>query len=86
MAFSRPLLFSGCIAFAVFVFFASVPIIFPTKVLPISWLSPKALDNAIRAPRKNVWADLSREEAKEVRELVFSKPELNLAEATKASP
>jgi len=86
MAISKLLMFSGLIAFALFVFFASVPILHPAKLIPLSWSTSKTLDNEISAPRKNIWADLSQSESEEVRKFVFSKPDLNLTEAAKASP
>jgi len=79
-------MFSGFGAFALFVVFAYVPLIYPTKLLPFSWSSSIALDKTFRAPKRNVWADLSQVEAEEVTKFVFSEADLNLTDPATASP
>ena len=86
MVFPKTLMLSGFGAFALFVVFAYVPLIYPTKLPPFSWSSSIAPEKTFRAPKRNVWADLSQVEAEEVTKFVFSKADLNLTDAATASP
>jgi hypothetical protein len=75
---------SACAAFLFFVYFAAAPIINQTKSVLFSPLEP--YDDLIKSQKKNVWADLSPDEAREVKEFVLSSSSsLNLTENSKAS-
>lgn len=57
-----------------------------TNRVQITALPLKAPDaGSFHSPKHNVWADLSRDEARDLTEFLFSKADLNLTEAAKAT-
>jgi hypothetical protein len=75
---------SASAVFLLFILFAAAPLIPDAKlVLFISSQVPYA--HQIRAPKQNVWADLSPNEAGQVLAFLHSKSDLNLVEAPKAA-
>jgi hypothetical protein len=75
---------SACIAFFLFLFLAAIPFIEHVK---ISLLGPSNLisSNAIHSLKQNVWADLSQDEAVDLTKFLYSRAELNLTDASKAT-
>jgi hypothetical protein len=74
---------SAFIAFVFFVITAFVPFVSRVQSTLLPSIAPNA--GPFKASKLNVWADLSREEAQELTKFLFSKPELNLTEASKAN-
>lgn len=74
---------SAFVAFILFVIAACFPFInrVEIRILPTN-ASPAG---SFRSPKQNVWADLSREEAEDVIKYLFTKSDLNLTEASKAT-
>ena len=85
MHLSKPLYLSGFVVLIFYIFATSVPLFKHGKLVLFS-KTQRSDSNLILAPRRNVWADLSEEEAQSVRELLFSRPELNLTQGIEAGP
>jgi len=76
--------FAVCLALFLFIYLAATPIYNKAKLILLP-LPDKHDDSWIHASKKNVWADLSSDEAKEVTKFVLSSSVLNLTETSQAS-
>ena len=77
---------SACIGFVIFVYLASVPFIDHIKAVLFAHPRAAIINHIlVDAPKQNVWADLSENEALELRSFLFSRPDLNLTEFSKAT-
>jgi len=74
---------SALIAFVLFVFAAILPFISRVQITVLPPNVPNA--GSFHSRKQNVWADLSGDEARELTKFLFSKPELNLTESSKAT-
>lgn len=75
---------SASLAFFLFAFYASVPVVIHTKLLLFS-SAPLYQESSIKAPNKNIWADLNSAEAEQVAKFLFSSQALNLTKVSRAS-
>ncbi|KAH8594285.1 copper amine oxidase [Bisporella sp. PMI_857] len=74
---SRTLLISGLLVLTFWTFSAFHPYLSHAKLVLFS--TPGTFSEiSIHAPRKNVWADLTQDEVKAVREFMFTRTDLNL--------
>ncbi|RFU26755.1 hypothetical protein B7463_g9580, partial [Scytalidium lignicola] len=83
-SFRSLLTISSFFFFCFFIFIASTPFL---RQSARYWTQSSPVDNHndFHAPKKNVWADLSKEEAEDVFQFLFKKTDLNLTDASIAT-
>ena len=74
--------FSAFVVFFVVLFLSAIPFFQQDTPLPLPDVSSA---NSFHAPRQNIWAGLSKQEANDVIKFLFSRKDLNLTDVTRAT-
>ncbi|KAH8804603.1 copper amine oxidase [Xylogone sp. PMI_703] len=83
-SFRSLLTISSILFFCFFIFIASTPFL-KRSASSLTQPSPAGKHSDFHAPKKNVWADLSKDEADDVFQFLFKKTDLNLTDASIAT-
>jgi hypothetical protein len=82
-AAKMPALAKSCWPISAFVLFAALPFI--QHNIAIATVRTNSESKSFRAPKQNIWADLSENEVDDVLKFLFSKSDLNLTDAANAT-